>query len=161
LSRTVGVLHYPLGEDYGISAARKRTPRRLYRRALWYKANPRPPAYMESLFCERYPEGVLTRTDGSAPPPEIQEAERVVLLYPDAIGLGFGSLERRLERRTGADVRVLNGRRRDFVLGGSMRARLAVRRLLERSMAPEAMSLLLLALATPVLLAFDLLRGRR
>jgi len=140
----VGVLAYPLGEDFGFARLPRRTMRRAYRRALFEKANPRPPAYMRTLFAERYPDG---RLEGGVP---AGDADTIVLLYPDAIGLGFGAIERRLPR--GARIVVLNGRRREFPLDRRTRAALRKRRLLERTM---------LGVATPVLLAADLVRGRR
>ena len=79
----VGVLHYPLGEDYGYEHLPKRSPGRIYRRTMWWKANPRDPAYMRALFAERYPDGELH--EGDSPP----AADVTVLLYPDAIGLGL------------------------------------------------------------------------
>jgi hypothetical protein len=149
---TVGILAYPLGPDFGMEAVPPRTIRWAYRKALRAKANPRPPEYMRELFAERYPEGRIE----SEPPPR---AERIVLLYPDAVGLGFGALERRLPR--GVPARVLNGRRRDFTLDRRTRAALLVRRALHRTMAGEAVFLLGVALTAPVLVAADLARGRR
>ena len=148
----VGVLHYPWGEDYGYTALPRKRPRRIYRRTLWWKSNPRGPDYMRALFAERYPDGTLH--EGDAPP----AADVTVLLYPDAIGLGFAPLERRLRGRT---LRVLNGRRRDFALDERAQRELALRRFLERTMLVEAIALpLFLILAVPMLV-FDLVRGRR
>ncbi len=148
----VGLLAYPLGEDFGAGAARPRSLRRAYRKTLYLKANPRPADYMRRLFAERYPDGRLE----PAPP---ADAAQIVLLYPDAIGLGFGSIERRLP--AGVPVRVLNGRRRDFTLDRRTRRALALRRALERSMIVESAALALAVAATPILLAADLARGRR
>jgi hypothetical protein len=151
-ARTVGVLHYPLGHDFGYERLPKRRPRRVYRRTLWWKANPRGPDYMRALFAERYPAGELY--EGSTPPP----ADTTVLLFPDAIGLGFGSVERRLAGRPG--LRALNGRRRDFPLDPRTRRRLALRRLLERTMLLEALALPGFAFAGALLWVVDALRGR-
>lgn len=148
----VGVLAYPLGEDFGVGALPRRTVRRAYRRTLFNKANPRSPEYMQALFAERYPEG---RLEGGL----LEGASEIVLLFPDAIGLGYGAIERRLP--AGVPVRVLNGRRREFALDTRARRALRVRRLLERTMAVEAAALAVAAAATPVLLLADLARGRR
>jgi hypothetical protein len=148
----VGVLHYPWGEDFGYQALPRKRPRRIYRRTLWWKANPRHPEYMRALFAERYPDGKLH--EGAQPP----LAETTVLLYPDAIGLGFGALERSLRGRR--EVRVLNGRRRDFALDRPTLRALRARRLLERTMLFEVVALpLFVALAVPMWI-FDALRGR-
>lgn len=148
----VGVLAYPLGEDFGVAELPRRTTRRAYRRALLEKANPRSPAYMRELFADRYPDGRI-ETDVSA----VDGAHTIVLLYPDAIGLGWEPIERRLP----PDVRVLNGRGREFALDRRARIALRARRLLERTMLVEAVALVAAAAATPALLAADLLRGRR
>jgi hypothetical protein len=151
VSDPVGVLAYPLGEDFGVSKCR-RGLRRTYRRTLREKANPRPPEYMRALFAERHPDGEVVSEVPA-------DASEIVLLYPDAIGLGFAGIERRLSRDV--SVGVLNGRRREFVLDRRTRTALLVRRVLERTMAGEAFALVVLALATPPLLLADLVRGRR
>jgi hypothetical protein len=146
---TVGILTYPLG---GLSELRPRSAHWAYRRALLNRTNPRSPEYMRELFAERYPGGTIE----TEPP---AEADEVVLLYPDAVGLGFGSIERKLPR--GASVRVLNGRRRDFPLDRRTKAELRLRRALHRTMAGEVAFVLTLAVAAPALLAADFVRGRR
>jgi hypothetical protein len=149
----VGVLYYPWGEDYGYPALPRKRPRRIYRRTLWWKSNPRSRDYMRALFRERYPDAELH--EGDSPPPP---ADNTVLLYPDAIGLGFAPRERELRGRPG--LRALNGRRREFALDRPTLRALRVRRLLERTMLLEAVALpLFVALAAPLWL-FDALRGR-
>jgi hypothetical protein len=160
MSGAVGVLNYPWGEDYGVGRLRRKRPRRLYRSMLVYRANPRDPAYMEALFGERFPAGELVRGDDDWRA-RLAAANRIVLLYPDSIGLGFGRFERAvLAAAGGRGVEVLNGRRRQFALDGATRRGLRLRRALERTFLLEAVGLTLLAAATPVLLAIDLVRGR-
>jgi hypothetical protein len=149
--RVVGVLHYPRGEDYGYRSLPGKRPRRIYWRTLWWKSNPRDSEYMRSLFEERYPGAPLH--EGSDPP----AADTTVLLYPDAIGLGFAPLERKL---AGRDVRVLNGRRREFALDADTRRALRFRRFLERTMLVEAVALPLFVLLALPMWVFDALRGR-
>jgi hypothetical protein len=122
-----------------------------------FKANPRDEGYLRELFAQRYPDGRIV-----ALPREAAGADRVVLLYADAIGLGWGPVERAVRRAApDAELRVLNGRRRDFALDRATRRRLAVRRAAESSLAGEALMTVAFVAATPVLLAIDLLRGRR
>jgi hypothetical protein len=149
--RVVGLLAYPLGEDFGVSDVPRHSLRRAYRRTLLNKANPRSPQYMRDLFAERCPDGVIT----DAVPPG---ADEIVLLYPDAIGLGFGAVERRLP--SGVAVRILNGRRREFALDTRTRRALRLRRLLERAMLGEALAVAAAAAVTPVLLLADRVRGK-
>lgn len=147
---TVGVWYDPW-------PARRGGRLRRYRTMVEFKANPRDEAYMRALFAERYPDGRL------GGPEDVSEAGRVVLLYPDAIGLGWRPVERTLMRRVApdAELRVLNGRRRDFVLDRRARARLELRRWLEAALVGEAVATAVFLLVAPALLAWDLLRGRR
>ena len=158
--KTVGVFHNPWRSDYDP----RRSLAELYRRAVWLKANPRDEAYMRALFAERYPAGVVVNAgEGDDWRREVAAADTVVLLYPDSTGIGFAGLEREVARvsKTWATVRALNGRRRDFVLSRATRRELRRRRLIERAMLGEAAAILLFAAATPLLVASDLLRGRR
>ena len=147
---TVGVWHDPW------PAWRARSLRR-YRSMVEFKANPRDEAYMRALFAERHPEALLRSPD------EVGGATRVVLLYPDATGIGWSEVERRVRAAAGpgAEIVALNGRRREMPLDGRTRRALALRRLLEVGLVGEAAATLLFLAATPVLLAWDLLRGRR
>jgi hypothetical protein len=153
MKRIVGVLAYPLGEDYGVGSLPRRTVRRTYRRTLLERSDPRPPQYMRELFAERFPGGTVV-----SDVPQ-RDADEIVLLYPDAIGLGFAAIERRLPR--GIPVRALNGRRREFALDRPTRRALRTRRALERSLVGEAIALTLFAALTPALLLSDLVRRRR
>jgi len=162
--KVVGVFHNPWRADYDP----RRSLAELYRRAVWLKANPRDEEYMRALFAERYPDGLFLSTAGGDGAGgdwrrELAAADTVVLLYPDAVGINFSGVEREVERRrkTWATVRVLNGRRRDFVLSGAARRELRRRRLIERGMLGEAVAVVLFAAATPFFVASDLLRGRR
>jgi hypothetical protein len=148
----VGLLVYPLGEDYGLATAPHRSLRRGYRRALLERSNPRSPDYMRGLFQDRFPDGRVVESAAEA-------IGDVVLLYPDAIGLGWDRTERELG--SARNIRVLNGRGREFSLDRRTRRALKVRRLLERSFVVEAALLTVGALATPFLVAADAVRGRR
>lgn len=149
---TVGILHDPWTARRGRDGLLRR-----YRVMVEYKANPRDEAYLRELFAERYPDGRIgTPADAAA-------AERVVLLYPDAIGLGWRQVERRIgaAARRDVELRVLNGRRRDFALDRRTRRQLAVRRFAETTLVGEAAMTAAFLAVTPLLLAYDLLRGRR
>ena len=152
--RAIGIEHRPLDRARGGPP-----PLSLYRHAVRFKANPRDREFMLRLFAERYPGcPVVAAAAGWAE--RAREAETVVLLYPDATGLGFGPLERRARSLPG-ELRALTGRRRDLALTPATRRRLRVRRLLERTMLAELLALPVFVAATPVLAAIDLVRGRR
>lgn len=161
MSDTVGLLHYPWGEDLGVAAMAPRTPRRVWRRGLAYRSNPRSPEYMRAVLAERHPEAELVRSGEAGWEDRVRGADRVVLLYPDSIGVGFGELERRLGGFGAAPDTALNGRRRELGLDASTRRSLRIRRFLERTMAVEIAGLAVIAVATPLLLVADFLRGRR
>jgi hypothetical protein len=147
---TVGVLAQPL--ERHADGGR-------YWRGVIHKANPRSEAYMRDLFAEVAPEGRLV-AEGPDLAAEVAGAERVILLYPDAIGLGWGGVERAL-RGAAPKTEVLNGRRRHFALDGRALRELRLRRVLERTMLGElVMATLVLGLAV-VLWPLDAVRGRR
>jgi hypothetical protein len=147
---TIGVLHDPWRTRRGGLLRR-------YRAMVEYKANPRDEAYLRALFAERYPAGRIGHLADTA------AAQRVVLLYPDAIGLGWSPVEREVRATAppGTEIRVLNGRRRDFELDPRTRRQLAVRRVLEAGLVGEVIFSAAFLVATPILLAVDALRGRR
>ena len=158
--KVLGVFHNPWRGDYDP----RRSLAELYRRAVWLKANPRDEAYMKALFAERYPQGVFANADdGPGWRRELPSADTVVMLYPDATGLHFSALESvvRSEKKPWATVRVLNGRRRDFVWSRRARRGLRLRRFLERSMLGEALVTVAVVVATPFLVISDFGRGRR
>ena len=158
--KVIGDFHNPWRSENDSS----RSLAELYRRAVWLKANPRDEAYMKALFVERYPQGVFVNADtGPEWRRELASADTVVMLYPDATGLYFSKLEAvvRREKKIWATVRVLNGRRRDFVWSGRARRGLRLRRFLERSMLGEALATVAVVVATPFFLISDLARGKR
>lgn len=158
--KVVGIFHNPWRADYDP----RRSLAELYRRAVWLKANPRDEAYMRALFAERYPRAEFVDADADPRWVErLRDADTVVLLYPDSTGLHFSPLESAIgkNKKLWATVRVLNGRRRDFVLSRHARRQLRRRRFVERAMLGEVGAILAFAALTPVFVAVDLLRGRR
>jgi hypothetical protein len=145
----IGWLPLPMGAEFDASRRARYNPRGIYQRALHNRANPRSRRYMQQLLEERFPGAELATTQ---PGGDVE----IVLLYPDANGLGYSAFERRLP----AETRVLNGRRRELVLDNRTRRVLRARRALERSFAVELAALAAAAVLTPFLLAYDLLRGR-
>jgi len=137
-------------------------PLRLWRKAVWFKANPRSAAYMRERLAERWPDAAFIDAGAGPWATSLAGADTIVLLYPDAIGLGFGGIERQVRALAPrATLKVLNGRRRCFDLDAGTRRALALRRFLERSMLVELLLGTALLLATPFLHAADLVAGRR
>lgn len=155
----VGVLHHRWRDDMSAPVP-WRKPWQRFRKGVWFKANPRPAGYLEAAFAGRFPGGRLISTPGAG---ELRSARTVVLVYPDAIGLGCSSIERRVRRVAprGAELLVLNGRNRVFPLTRMTLIRLRVRRLLEWTMAPETIAAVVMVPAGCVLALWDFLRGRR
>lgn len=139
-----------------------RNPLGLWMKAVWYKANPRSSAYMKALFAERYPGATfLDVGTGAISAATIAGTSKVVLLYPDSIGLGYFAIERVIARQASrAEVEVLNGRRRQFAFDRTSRWALRFRRFLEWSMVIECFAGVVLLLATLFLLLFDFVRGK-
>ncbi len=160
--RTVAVFHY-LWPAEGLKRPPGRRLAAQYAYAVWYKANPRSEDYMRALMAERFPGAEWVRSDDPGLKSRVADADRVVLLYPDSIGLGFMPIERLVlsHKSPLADVVVLNGRRREFRLNTATRLGLRLRRLLEWTMLPEMLMLPIFIIATPVLWTVDAVRGRR
>jgi hypothetical protein len=119
---------------------------------------------MLALFAERYPEGTFLNIDQTVDwRKQAEEADKIILLYPDSIGLGFAAIESEITRlkKPWAGVRVLNGRRRDFLLNEATRRRLRWRRFLERTMIVEFSVMVVMLVVTPFLVVADFVRGVR
>lgn len=135
-----------------------------YRRLIWYNAFPRPETYVRELAATLAPSGAFVDVDADpAWAEKAAKADVVVLAYPDAIGLGYGPVERRIAatRKPWAAMRVINGNGRQFVLTPAVRASLLLRRLLARTLLGELLFTVAFVLVTPIFLLVDGIRGRR
>ncbi|MGD9588865.1 MAG: glycine/betaine ABC transporter permease [Pyrinomonadaceae bacterium] len=142
----------------------KRSVMDLYRRAVWYKANPRSEEYMRTLFRERSPDGIFLDAQMDEKwDAHLASSDSVVLLYPDSIGIGFEEIESKVagSKQKWATVRVLNGRRRTFVLNVKTRRQLRLRRVIEQTMLGEALFSIGFLAVTPFFVIPDLLRGKK
>ena len=160
--RVVGLFSLPWREGFIISSP-PRNPLTMYHWAVWYKANPRSEDYMQQLFAEHYPGGAYINIDQESKwQKAVLKADEVILLYPDAIGLGFARVEREVKRllQPWAGLRALNGRRRSFRVNAITLLGLRLRRFLERSMLGEVLATLAFLLVTPLLAVKDWARGR-
>jgi hypothetical protein len=118
---------------------------------------------MHAVLAEHCPDAELVSTsEDSSWSDRVAQADKVVLLYPDAIGLGFSAVERVVYKRkkVWAGVSVLNGRRRSFRLNAISRLSLRIRRSLEWTMLFELLFLPVFLVATPLMWVIDLARGR-
>lgn len=86
-----------------------------------------------------------------------EPADSVLVIYPDALGLGWASLELRLPE---GKAYVLNGRRRIFALDANARWGLRWRRLLANTRVTELLASLAIIPLAAGLAAWDALRGR-
>lgn len=161
MDNIIGIFHADWRADD--HSEKKKTPFWLYNRALYIKANPRDENYMKELFSGYYPAGTFINA-GKDPDwvNAIPTAGEIVLLYPDAIGLGFRPIETRvikLKKRI-SDIYILNGRRRKFLFSSSKKG-LYLRRLGERSMCLELLVIILFIVVTPVMLVIDWADGHK
>ena len=86
--------------------------------------------------------------------------DTVVLLYPDAIGLGWDTLERAVGDLHAQQYIVINGRRRMFVWNDASRRAVAWRRLLYRVSFSEGLFAALVCVAGIWFVVADLWTGR-
>ena len=156
--KTVGLLYMP--PDY---VSPRKGWRGIWRRHVIANAAVRNREYMEKLFESRFPScDLYVLDDGRIPESVLQNADNIVLLYPDAIGIDWRAIESRIiAHRPAKRVLALNGRRRLFRLDAAMRRRLIGLRFLETSRIPEVFILCVFLVATPILVLFDLVRGHR
>jgi hypothetical protein len=151
----------------------------------YYRANPRSLAAMSEIARDYlsknaagvradalvlgYAEGLAALTEApwirrrlSEFPSEAYDA--ALLCYPDAIGSGWRSIEKRIARMNIPSVQVLNGRRRVFPLNSVFRRRLYLRRFLAGSWIGEILFLAGLAVCGSLLMVWDAMlkpfRGR-
>lgn len=135
---------------------------RKFRKAVYSKANPRSEEYMQALCGELIPDAKWLSVKDSDWEEQVKHADVIYLVYPDAIGLWFGAVERQVNksRKAWADVQVLNGRRRRFRLNFSSSYRLKMRRFLEHTMLVELLFLPVFVGLTPMFLLVDLVKRR-
>lgn len=86
-----------------------------------------------------------------------REGDAIVIVYPDALGLGWGGLEAGL---AGARTYMLNGRRRIRRLDAGVRGRLRWRRLLAVTRIPELVASLAILPVAAALAAWDAMHGK-
>ncbi len=133
-----------------------------YLKAMHSKANPRNESYMRELALEHYHDAMFLNYSIENNCSKLKSASKIVLLYPDATGIGFNKIEKEVFSivNNSSKVCVLNGRRRKFKLGKKERYMLLVRRILEKTMFFEFVFIIVFLIVTPFFLIFDWIRGR-
>ncbi len=165
-SKVIGVYRAHWRGGFSIPAKPSRNPAYLFKWACWFKANPRTESYMQDLFTSHYPEGQFVdgdACDSDCLRDQVRSAQTVVLLYPDAIGIGFSALEKIVlcVKSPMTGVKVLNGRRREFIFNANVKWSLRFRRFLEVTMLPEICVSVVMLIVTPFLVSIDVVRGRK
>jgi hypothetical protein len=117
---------------------------------------------MRDLFLAHVPGGRVVDA-GPEMTEALTSADRVLLLYPDAVGLGWRPIEQVVRGAAPAStpIEVLNGRGRSFMLDSRTRPALRLRRVLERTMVVELAAAPLIVGLAPALWVIDAIRGRR
>jgi hypothetical protein len=165
--KVVGIFYYPWEDSYVKTGDPNRTLLALYKKMIWYKANPRSKDYMENLFIQRYPDGEFLHVHNSSDIDVIRNkiniCDKVVLLFPDAIGLGCYSIEKILFgiAPPHLSIRILNGRKRDFNYSLNVKYSLKLRRLFSRALIVEFALMPIMLFLTLVYLPLDFLRGKK
>ena len=118
------------------------------------RANARTKQYMQTLLQETFPKTQIKALEDI--PSTVQE---VILLYSDAIGLGFTPLEKSSQKRF-QKISILNGRGRIFVLTSSVSRRLRLRRFFEKTFLIELILGPILLIFGCILCIKDFFAGR-
>ncbi len=124
-------------------------------RVVCNRANPRTEEQMRVIFMEKFPDGIFYVGDM---PVSMQSEDRLVLIYPDSIGLGYASTE--FGPLLARHVEFINGRRRHVHLTLGHWGLLLLKRFLSITFLPEIIFfpfILTYALACSVL---DSAKGR-
>ena len=103
---------------------------------------------------------VSVRDMASIAPDDVAGYSAIILVYPDALGLGWSSLERKLLARRRGVLFFANGRRRLMPLDSSSHRQLRWRRLLANSRVAELFFGLLIIPVAISCAAVDALRGK-
>ncbi len=159
----IGLFEDNWDEDYREKLYDFSHPYRVYRSAIQFKANPRKPDYMKKLFKEHFPDGEFLNIDECDNwKQKLQNADRIVLLFPDATGLRSGTIRTAVTQSQPCDETpvVLNGRKRLFQLNTETKRKLMVRRYLEKGMVFEFCALMVFVTVTPFITLYDWMRGR-
>jgi hypothetical protein len=92
----------------------------------------------------------------------VSSFEQIVLLWPDANGMGWFDIERRVfnGRKPGSRVYVLNGRRRFFELPRKQWRLFRFKRFMEKTFLLEFVVLFLFLLTAPVMALWDSVSAR-
>ncbi len=109
-------------------------PHKLYN-VVCKRSNPRSQEYMVHLVQELFQNVKMVNIDNIP-----QEANKVIVLYSDPIGLGYGALEKRILKQI-KNIQVVNGRKRCFNLTSSTRYKMLLLRFLEITFLPELICL--------------------
>lgn len=127
-----------------------------------YRGNPRSLDYMNELIGRHLGQAKLVPDNDLSLLSHVPTVEQVVFLWPDANGMGWFDIERRVFKlkKTGSDVYVLNGRKRLFRLSRHQWKVVRFKRFLEKSFLLEVGVLLLFAITAPVLALWDSFAGR-
>ena len=153
---------YPVLEDWAKRHPASEIARLIGRFAnrLRNRRNVRSQGYMETLAAQRFPEFTSAQLyfEADCLPP----CSRLVLLWPDANGIGWSGIEEHLmNQRPNTEFIVLNGRRRQFQLDATIARSYRLRRFFEKAMVYEIGFSIAFLFLTPCMLVWDGLRGRR
>jgi len=92
----------------------------------------------------------------------LNSTHNLVLLWPDANGMGWAAMERQVRRCAPPECKVviLNGRKRTFDFGSAIHQKLRRRRVFEKSLLMNVLFGVLFLVSAPFLWIYDLARGK-
>lgn len=136
----------------------------IYNKGIHFKSNPRSLEYMTNLVQNSFDNidiiQIASIRDLIKVP--LNDYQEIVLAYPDSIGLGWSTIDNYVMRTFNPikNIIVLNGRNRQILLNNNNLVSLKARRLLEKSLLPEIVFMILFIIITPFFLLKDAINGR-
>jgi hypothetical protein len=128
-----------------------------------YRGNPRALTYMKELVGRHMGSIDLAPAHDLSVLSQIPTVQQIVLLWPDANGMGWFDIERQVFKRNQSrnDVYVLNGRGRLFELSKQQWRAFRLKRFLEKSFLLEIGVLALFLVTAPMLALWDGISEKR
>ena len=128
-----------------------------------HRGNPRSLTYMKELVGRHMGDIDLVPMHDLSMLSQVSTVEQIILLWPDANGMGWFDIERQVfkQKKASSDVYVLNGRRRLFELQRNRWRAFRLKRFLEKSFLLEIGVLSLFMVTAPVLALWDGISERR
>ncbi len=137
----------------------------IYNKGVHFKSNPRSLEYMEDLATKKFEDIEIKNilNEDELNNIDLDKYSEIVLLYPDAIGLGWSKIDNYISKNFNQmkKITILNGRRRVIVFNSNNLFGLRFKRFLEKALIVETIFTIYFVVSTPFLIIKDLLHGKK